>query len=300
MLAFLFVDGLGLSDDPRSLLQTLELPTLRALTRDFSSQPFAGERTGIAQVTGQAGIAFGDPLGGLAALHWAYRVLDATLGVEGLPQSGTGQTTLLTGTNAAEVLGHHQGPHPLSRLQGLLREQSLQVWGTTRGLEVVHANGYRQEYLERTRTSRRNMLSAFAYAARAAGLELRSLEDPLAIAPAFWAEPEKAGERLARLAERHDWVVLENWALDYFAHREPDLLPERFTELDRFLRGWLEANPAATLLLTSDHGNSEEPWHPQHTRNPVPLLVVGPLASTVPPMSSLTDVAPWVRSVLGK
>lgn len=272
VLAFLFVDGWGLSQDPRSPLQALDLPTLQALTGGFSSQLFA----------------------------WAYRVLDATLGVEGLPQSGTGQTTLLTGTNAARLLGYHQGPHPLRRLQGLLREESLQVWSQARGLEVIHANGYRQEYLERIRTSRRNLLSAFAYAARSAGLELRSLEDPLALAPAFWDAPEKAGERLARLAERHDWVVLENWALDYFAHREPDLLPQRFSELDRFLRGWLEANPSATLLLTSDHGNAEEPWHPQHTRNPVPLIVVGPLAATVPPMSSLTDVATWVRSVLGK
>jgi len=274
VLALLFVDGLGLSDDPRSPLRGLELPTLRWLSGGFASQPFVQGRL-------------------------AYRVLDATLGVEGLPQSGTGQTTLLTGTNAAQLLGHHQGPHPLSRLQGLLRVGSLQVWGRARGLEVIHANGYRPEYLERALSSRRNLLSAFGYAARAAGLELRALEDPLALAPAFWAEPERAGERLAGLAQGHDWVVLESWALDYFAHREPARLPERFTELDRFLRGWLEANPAATLLLTSDHGNAEEPWHPQHTRNPVPLIAFGPLAPTLPPMSSLTDVAPWVRQVLG-
>ncbi|HXT50199.1 MAG TPA: phosphoglyceromutase, partial [Thermoanaerobaculia bacterium] len=33
--------------------------------------------------------------------------LDAVLGVPGLPQSGTGQTTLFTGVNAQASIGHH-------------------------------------------------------------------------------------------------------------------------------------------------------------------------------------------------
>lgn len=273
MLAFLFVDGLGLSADPRSPLRQLELPTLHALTGGFA--PAAHDAPGV-----------------------AYRVLDANLGLEGLPQSGTGQTTLLTGANASALLGHHQGPHPGSRLQELLREQSLQVWAVRRGLRVLHANGYRREYLERLRGSRRNMFSAFAYAAVAAGLELLPLDDPRAMLPAFWPEPERAGERFAGMAGQNDLLFLENWSLDYSAHREPERLPERFTELERFVRGWLEAAPQATLLLTADHGNAEEPWHGAHTRNPVPLLVLGPKASTVPAMTSLLDVAPWVREVL--
>jgi 2,3-bisphosphoglycerate-independent phosphoglycerate mutase len=270
VFAFLFVDGLGLSADPRSPLRQLELPTLRALTGDFAS--VARDAPGV-----------------------AYRALDANLGFEGLPQSGTGQTTLLTGTNASALLGHHQGPHPGRRLQGLLREQSLQVWAARRGLKVLHANGYRPEYLERLRASRRNLFSAFAFAAVAAGLELLPLDDPRALLPAFWPDPERSGERFAALALEHDLVILENWSLDYSAHREPERLSERFGELDRFVRGWLEAGLEATLLLTADHGNAEEPWHPSHTRNPVPLLVVGPKAATVPPMTSLLDVAPWVQ-----
>lgn len=271
MLAFLFVDGLGISNDPRSPLQILELPVLRQLTGGFSNQ-----------VHIQA--------------HSAYQPLDATLGVEGLPQSGTGQTTLLTGINAAQLLGYHQGPHPLTKLQALLREESLQVWAKNAGLKVLHSNGYRAEYLERVLDSRRNMLSAFAYAAKMAGLELLPLGHPQAIPPAFWTEPEGAGEQLARLAEQHDLAILENWSLDYAGHRMPDQLPQRFIELDRFLAGWLEANSSATLVLTSDHGNAEEPWHTQHTTNPVPLIVLGYQA--VPKMDSLADLAPWLRSVL--
>ncbi len=36
--------------------------------------------------------------------------LNATLGVPGLPQSGTGQTALFTGINAAKFIGKHYGP----------------------------------------------------------------------------------------------------------------------------------------------------------------------------------------------
>ena len=87
--------------------------------------------------------------------------LDATLGVEGLPQSGTGQTALLTGENAARLLGRHQGPFPSPSLRPLL-ERSLYAWARRRGLPVLHANAYHLEYLERATRGRRLLLSAFA------------------------------------------------------------------------------------------------------------------------------------------
>jgi bisphosphoglycerate-independent phosphoglycerate mutase (AlkP superfamily) len=55
-----------------------------------------------------------------------------------------------------------------------------------------------------------------------------------------------------------------------------------------------------TLVITSDHGNAEEPWHHTHSRNPVPFIAVGPAAATVPSaLDALTGVAPWLRVVLG-
>ncbi|MCX7782849.1 MAG: metalloenzyme [Meiothermus sp.] len=273
MLAFLFVDGLGLSDDPRSPLQRLDLPTLRALSGGFSHQPFSQP-------------------------HLAYRVLDARLGVEGLPQSGTGQTALLTGINAAQWLGHHQGPHPLRKLQMLLQQDSIQVWAAQRGFRVLHANAYRREYLERVMDSRRNLLSAFGFAAKMAELELLPMDHPQALLPAFWPEPEAAGQRFAQLAQAHHLTILENWALDYSAHRLPEKLDERFVELDQFVYGFLNAGSELTLVLTADHGNAEEPWHTQHTLNPVPLILHGPLASDAPELNSLTDLVPWLQKQL--
>ena len=272
-IAFLFVDGVGLSDDPRSPLRTTALPTLSALTDHFGAAPY--DQSGA-----------------------AYRVLDATLDVDGLPQSATGQTTLLTGVNGAQVLGRHQGPHPGSRMQALLNEEALPVWATRRGLRVFHANGYRADYLERVLGARRNMMSAFAFAARAAGQALLLSTDPRAHRPGLWADPQGAGAAFAAASEQHHLTVLEYFMLDYAGHRDRDHVPDRLVELDAFVSGYRRAAPTSTLVISSDHGNAEEPWHARHTRNPVPFIACGPDAHTVPAMTSIADLSGWIRGRL--
>ncbi|HET9765618.1 MAG TPA: metalloenzyme, partial [Thermoanaerobaculia bacterium] len=70
--------------------------------------------------------------------------------------------------------------------------------------------------------------------------------------------------------------------------------------LDGLLGGVLAARPAeVTVLLTSDHGNLEEPWHKSHTANPVPLLAVGPAAPAFADLTRLDEVAPRILAVLG-
>ena len=59
------------------------------------------------------------PFGGLLART------DARLGVEGRPQSASGQTTILTGVNAPAALGQHKQGFPNERLREIIREHSL-------------------------------------------------------------------------------------------------------------------------------------------------------------------------------
>lgn len=54
-----------------------------------------------------------------------FKPIDANLGVEGLPQSGTGQTTLFTGRNAAREIGKHFGPFPHSGIKPFLKRESI-------------------------------------------------------------------------------------------------------------------------------------------------------------------------------
>ena len=50
---------------------------------------------------------------------------DATLGVPGLPQSATGQTTIFTGVNAPRAVGEHSGPYPNDALRKILADDNL-------------------------------------------------------------------------------------------------------------------------------------------------------------------------------
>ena len=38
--------------------------------------------------------------------------IDATLGIKGIPQSATGQTTLFTGKNVPAIIGEHKASYP--------------------------------------------------------------------------------------------------------------------------------------------------------------------------------------------
>src|SRR5207249_8232782 len=54
-----------------------------------------------------------------------WKPLDATLGVPGLPQSATGQATILTGVNAPRRVGRHVSAIPNRRVRELLEEDNL-------------------------------------------------------------------------------------------------------------------------------------------------------------------------------
>lgn len=68
--------------------------------------------------------------------------------------------------------------------------------------------------------------------------------------------------------------------------------------LDGLIGGALAAlRPEDTLLVTSDHGNVESIAAPTHTRNPVPLLVVGPAARAFANVASIMELADIVDKV---
>jgi 2,3-bisphosphoglycerate-independent phosphoglycerate mutase len=129
-ILLLFLDGVGLGDDDaaRNPLAAARLPTCRALL------------DGAAPVRGAA------PHRGAGALLLG---LDATFGVPGLPQSGTGQTALLTGQPAPRLVGRHMGPWVPTRLRPLLAAESILARAAAAGLDVAFANAYPEELFGR-------------------------------------------------------------------------------------------------------------------------------------------------------
>jgi len=244
------------------------------------------------------------PFGGLLA------ETDARLGVDGLPQSATGQTAILTGVNAAKLIGRHLHGYPSPRLKQTLAEHSIYKKLIAQGRAVTFANAYTRSYIDNPP----RFISSTTVAAQSAGLKLRMLEDlreGCAVSHDFtnrfliergieveFCTPETAGERLAVLAAAHDFTLYEHFITDRIGHaQQRDLARAHVIELTRFVRAVLEAADLnrQTIIITSDHGNIEDLSTRSHTLNPVATLLFGPgrefLASRI---TSLTDITPSI------
>ena len=240
--------------------------------------------------------------------------VDACLGVDGLPQSATGQTALFTGINAPREIGHHVTALPGPRLRALLEEHSVFLQVERLGLTATFANAYTDRYLELIELGERRA-SASTAAVRAAGVGFRRIEHLLRGEAVSWdvcrdrfgqhvdlaLEPvsaERAGADLARIASSNDLTVYETFLTDLAGHgRAP--AQEAVERVDRLLAGVLaERSVEVTVLVTSDHGNLEDTSTRAHTRNPVPLIAVGPRARHFARVERLTDVTPRIVDAL--
>ncbi len=267
----LFVDGVGLG------------------AREPAINPLAAARLELLdRFDGPEELARPVPLGGFCT------PLDAAMGVQGVPQSATGQTALLTGQNAALANGRHLMGFPNGLLREVLREHSVLKRLRARGRRVLFANAFQPIFFLLPPEAQRRRMSATTTATLAAGIPLRTVPD-IPPGEAVYHDftnsgldllgydvpqrtPEEAGRVLAGLVSRHDFVLYEHFLTDKAGHAQ-DLargiaVAER---LDRFLKAVLEAVDLArvTVLVASDHGNLEDLSQPGHTRNPALGLVWG-------------------------
>lgn len=299
----LFVDGLGLGlDDPAiNPVVAADTPCLDAL--------------------------LGRKLAGLTARleHDGALVVptDATLGVGGLPQSATGQTALLTGVNAPQVMGRHITAYPTKTLRGLLTDHNIFSQVKALGGTVALANAYTNEYFARVEEGEMRH-AAITFSALAAGIALRGVEDlqrgravfhDLTNArPRAWGydvpaiTPEQAGTNLAGIASEYHLTVFEFFLTDLSAHHRIDQPPNAVvTMVDSLLAGVLRTADLGSMLvmLTSDHGNIEDGRVDTHTRNPIPTLLVGNGRRVVgEQITALTDIAPalvgWLAGAISR
>ncbi|HEX6038715.1 alkaline phosphatase family protein [Longimicrobium sp.] len=239
---------------------------------------------------------------------------DATLGMEGLPQSGTGQTSLLTGRNAAKEYGRHFGPWVPTPVRPMLAAENLLSRAKAAGLTAVFANAYPLAGAD-PRIFRRP--AAPMLAAQAAGALTRGaaeLAERQAVASSItnerWRErlgddmpqvtPEEAARTLARITAGADVTLFAHYDTDYTGHRgEMAGAVAALEKVDAFLGALVDALPAdALLVVSSDHGNLED-TRGGHTRNPVPVLAAGPGHSPFGAARSIMDVAVGISYMVG-
>jgi 2,3-bisphosphoglycerate-independent phosphoglycerate mutase len=249
------------------------------------------------------------PFGGLLART------DARLGVEGRPQSASGQTTILTGVNAPAALGYHKQGFPNERMREIIREHSVFLRLARLG---VGPNLFANAYSSRFFAARPRWVSATTVAVEAAGLPFRTVEDLRAgralyhdftnrALHAFGEEaplrtPEEAADVLAALAAGHAFTLYEHFIADRAGHEQDfDFARAVLQELASFVRATLARLDLTrtNVILTSDHGNVEDLSTRNHTLNFVPTLAWGPARERVAcRVRTLADVAPTITDIL--
>jgi hypothetical protein len=240
---------------------------------------------------------------------------DACLGIDGRPQSASGQTTILTGVNAPQIIGAHKQGFPNPPLLAIIREHSIFLQLKNKGIEsITFANTYTGKFFER----RPRWISATTAAVEAAGLRFNVVEDLRAGRAVYHdftnamlnergetaglRSPAAAGRVLSDIASSHRFTLYEYFITDKIGHAQDHAEARRVLPmLAEFIRTLL-ANldlKNTTVILTSDHGNIEDLSARNHTLNPVPTIVWGRnqemIASRI---SSLVDITPAIVGAL--
>jgi 2,3-bisphosphoglycerate-independent phosphoglycerate mutase len=306
-ILFLFLDGVGLgSDDPdKNPLVRAKMPVLLEILK--GNQMIAST--------------LGDEARPYVTSRSTLIALDACLGVDRVPQSATGQATLLTGKNIPKILGCHYGPKPNPEIAELLETETIFTVLKENGKRAALLNAYPQGYFEAIDRGQR-LPGAIAMASIMAGIHLKNTDDLFAgkaISADFTAQgwrdhlglpetpllsPRMAGNLLAILGKSYDFSIFEYWLSDVAGHRRNmETACELLEIFDASLGGLLESWDVTDglILLTSDHGNLEDLSSRRHTRNPVPALLIGEkdirqkIASD---LHDLTDVTPAILKLL--
>lgn len=242
---------------------------------------------------------------------------DARLGVDGRPQSASGQTTILTGINAPTAVGYHKQGFPNQPLLDIIREHSIFVQLKRAGVDpITFANTYTKRFFE----SRPRWISATTAAVEAAGMCFNTVDD-LNAGRAVYQDftntmlvergeaasprtPEAAGAVLADIVALHRFTLYEYFITDKAGHAQ-DMAAARsiISQLALFIRTLLARLDLekTTVILTSDHGNIEDLSVRNHTLNQVPTLVWGKDRKLIAGrIRSLTDITPTIVETLAK
>lgn len=240
---------------------------------------------------------------------------DPRLGVEGRPQSASGQTTILTGVNAPAQLGYHKQGFPNKPLVEIINEASIFRQLRDAGVgPITFANAYTDGFF----TERPRWISATTVAVEAAGMKFRTVSDLRNGSAVFMdftnriliergvdvseRTEEEAAEALARITAESRFTLYEYFITDKVGH-EQDMPKAKqvLTSLARFIRELLMRIDLkrTTVMLTSDHGNIEDLSSRNHTLHAVPTIIWGAQREQIAArIQTLADITPAIVALL--
>lgn len=243
---------------------------------------------------------------------WHLRPLDATLGVEGLPQSATGTATILTGVNVARAIGEHLFAFPDARVRAIIDEHSMLLRARQRGASSAYLNAFTHERARDSEDrSKKVHRGACTCAAIAGGGRLYTVDELREGRAALFDlthevvrsmgidVPTRTMDEAARAvlngARGVHLSLFELFLTDKAGHSQDTFFGRREVQrTERFLEALARiADPARdTIVVTSDHGNLDDLSFRGHTMAKVPALAWGRGArELIQEWTSITDIA---------
>ena len=240
---------------------------------------------------------------------------DPRLGIEGRPQSASGQTTILTGINAPATIGYHKQGFPNKPLLEIIGRHSIFRQLTDAGVQpITFANAYTSRFFD----ERPRWISATTAAVEAAGLRFRTVADVRNDNAVFMdysnriliergedvaeRSEHEAGTVLSNIVAQNRFTLYEYFITDKVGHAQ-DMAAARsvLTSLALFLRETLIRLDLkrTTVILTSDHGNIEDLSSRNHTLHAVPTIVWGAQRERIAArINNLADITPAIVALL--
>ncbi|HEY6805935.1 MAG TPA: alkaline phosphatase family protein [Pyrinomonadaceae bacterium] len=240
---------------------------------------------------------------------------DPRMGVEGRPQSASGQTTILTGVNAPAAVGYHKQGFPNKELRDIIQTHSIfKQLNEAKVGPITFANAYTSRFF----VERPRWVSATTVAVEAAGMTFRTV-DNLRSGDAIFMDytnrilierGEEVSERteaeaatvLAKLTSEHRFTLYEYFITDKVGHAQDMLMAQQIlTSLSLFIRELLQKLDLkrTTVILTSDHGNIEDLSIRNHTLNAVPTIIWGAQRQLIAArIQTLADITPAIVALL--
>jgi 2,3-bisphosphoglycerate-independent phosphoglycerate mutase len=240
---------------------------------------------------------------------------DACLGIEGRPQSASGQTTILTGINAPAQLGYHKQGFPNAAMREIISDHSVFLQLTRQGIApLTFANAYTKWFFD----ERPRWVSATTAAVEAASVRFRTIADLRAGRAVYQdftngvliqrgeeVKPrsvEEAAAILADLSAEHRFTLYEYFITDKIGHAQDmkaaRLVLSQLAQLIRELLGQIDLHKTS-VILTSDHGNIEDLSSRNHTLNAVPTIAWGANRDQITKrIRNLADITPAIVDML--
>ncbi len=240
------------------------------------------------------------------------KAIDPLMGISGIPQSATGQTTIFTGINVPKILGKHIGSFPNKIMRRVIREENLLLKLNRSGKTGKFINAYPQhselfsnvhvkidkdgnlvfsDKFPETYKKRISVTSSILISNNMKPFDTIDIIEKRSVyqdysnksllrygleLPVF--SSKDAADILYRTSSDYDLILYEFFQSDIYGHRKKkaDQI-ELISDLDTLLTSLISLmdDKSDTILITSDHGNLEDSSSKSHSLNPVPLITWG-------------------------